>query len=313
LPKREISLLNLPNQDTITRLSSSPRRRNALTVGIGAICENGKAAVVAADKMVTFGNPMNLQTEPPALKKIIELTERTLMVFSGSTADGEEIVTGAKPSIAVNPRQPVKSIAEAVKESYSKHKQRRVEDNILRPLLGADFAQFQTLVAQSPTSQVLQQVLGLIMQHNLNTDLLVAGLDDSGAHVFVITHPGQLLPLATTGFGSVGSGAVHAGVRMSLAQHTSAASLVDTLYNVYEAKRASEVAPGVGKLTDLALIQDGHIFFAGPDMLKALENSHKEKPALTKHEQEALKKVCDECTKKQSDATTQSGTADAAA
>jgi len=80
-----------------------PKKENPVTVGIGAICENGRTAVVAADKMVTFGNPMNLQTEPPAL-----------------------------------------------------------------------------------------------------------------------------LPLATTGFGSVGSGAVHAGVRMSLAQHTSAASLVDT-------------------------------------------------------------------------------------
>jgi len=74
------------------------------------------------------------------------------------------------------------------------------------------------------------------------------------------------------------------------------------LYNVYEAKRASEVAPGVGKLTDLAVIHDGKIFFAGPDLLKALENSHKEKPALSKHEQDALKKVCDECIKQQPDA-----------
>lgn len=281
-----------------------------MTVGIGAICEDGRAAVVAADKMVTFGNPMNLQTEPPKLKKIIELTDRTLMVFSGSTADGEEIVNGAKPSIAVNPRQPVKDIAEAIKQSYARHKQRRVEDNILRPLLGADFAQFQNMVAQSPTSTVLQQILGFIMQHNLNTDLLVAGLDDAGAQVFVVTHPGQLLPLATTGFGAVGSGAVHAGVRMSLAQHTSSASLVETLYNVYEAKRASEVAPGVGKLTDLAVIHGGKIFFVGVEMLKALDTAHKEKPALSKHEQEALKKACDELIKPE---PVQPGTADATA
>ena len=187
-----------------------------MTVGIGAICEDGKSAVVAADKMVTFGAPMSLQTEPPTLKKIIELTERTLLVFSGNTSDGEEIVTGTRPSIAVDPKQPVSQIAAAVRESYIKHKQRRVEENILRPLLGADFKKFQEMVAQSAASQLLQQVLGLIAQHNLQTDLLVAGMDDSGAHVFAITHPGQLHPLATTGFGAVGSGAVHAGVRMSL-------------------------------------------------------------------------------------------------
>src|SRR5439155_8687062 len=145
-------------------------------------------------------------------------------------ADREEIVTGTMPSIAVDPKQPVSQIAGSVRESYAKHKHRRVEETILKPLLGADFKQFQTLLAQSPLSALLQQVLGLVSQHNLNTDVLVAGMDDSGAHVFAITHPGQLIPLATTGFGTIGSGALHAGVRMSLGQHTKAASLVDTLY-----------------------------------------------------------------------------------
>jgi ATP-dependent protease HslVU (ClpYQ) peptidase subunit len=264
-----------------------------VTVGIGAICEDGKAAVVAADKMVTFGAPMNLQAEPPTLKKIIQLTERTLLVFSGSTADGEEIVTGTLPKISVDPKQPVSQIAEAVRGAYEKHKKRRVEENILKPLIGADFSQFQTLISQSPTSQLLQQVLGLISQHNLQTDVLVAGMDDSGAHLFAVTHPGQLLPLETTGFGAIGSGGIHAGVRISLAQHTKAAPLPDTVYNVYEAKRASEVAPGVGKLTDLAVIRDHKIFFAGPELFAALEKTHKEKPALTPEEQKTLKEVCD--------------------
>jgi 20S proteasome alpha/beta subunit len=277
--------------------STSPRAK-PLTVGIGAICEDGKSAVVAADKMVTFGAPMSLQTEPPTLKKIIHLTERTLLVFSGSTSDGEEIITGTMPAIAVAPKQPISHIAEAVRASYAKHKQRRIEENILIPLLGADFKQFQALIAQSAASQLLQQVLGLVSQHNLQTDLLVAGIDDSGAHIFTITHPGQLLPLATTGFGAIGSGAVHAGVRLSLGQHTQAASLVDTIYNVYEAKRASEVAPGVGKLTDLAVIRDGKIFFADADFFKALEKAHKEKPALSPAEQAHIKEACDECSQK---------------
>lgn len=268
-----------------------------MTVGIGAICEDGKSAVVAADKMVTFGAPMSLQTEPPTLKKIIQLTERSLLVFSGNTADGEEIVNGARPAFAANPNLSVSQQAEAVKNSYASHKQRRVEENILRPHLGTNFAGFAALMAQAQTSQILQQILGLVSQHNLQTDLLVAGMDESGAHIFAITHPGQLLPLATTGFGSIGSGGVHAGVRMSLGQHTKEASLVDTLYNVYEAKRASEVAPGVGKLTDLAVLRDGKIYFAGPEQIEVLEKAHKEKPALSTKEQAALKEVCDVWTK----------------
>lgn len=267
-----------------------------MTVGIGAICEDGKSAVVAADKMVTFGSPMNLQTEPPALKKIIDLTDRVLLVFSGNTADGEEIINASRPRLTDEIKSSVARIAEIVKESYGRHKQRKAEETILRPLLGADFSQFQKMVAESPASQILAQVLGTLVQHNLNTEILVAGIDDAGAHVFAITHPGQLLPLGTTGFGTVGSGGIHAGVRMSMAQHTRSASLVETVYNVYEAKRASEVAPGVGKLTDMAIIRNGKICFCSNGLLEALNSAHREKPALSNEELEKLRKVCDETT-----------------
>ena len=125
---------------------------------------------------------------------------------------------------------------------------------------------------------------------------LVAGVDETGAHLFAVTHPGVLLPVETMGYAAVGSGGIHAAVRLSLGQHNKIAALVDTVYNVYEAKKAAEVAPGVGKLTDLAIIKNGKVSFAGQPLIEALEKAHKEKPALTTPEQEALKKVCDDCT-----------------
>ena len=84
---------------------------------------------------------------------------------------------------------------------------------------------------------------------------------------------------------------------MSLAQHTKSASLIETVYNVYEAKRASEVAPGVGKLTDMALIRENKIKFFGPEMMTALETAHKEKPGLSEEELQKLKQALNECSK----------------
>lgn len=53
-----------------------------MTVCIGAICEDGNTAVVAADKMVTFGAPMSLQMEPATLKKITQLnSEPAVLLF----------------------------------------------------------------------------------------------------------------------------------------------------------------------------------------------------------------------------------------
>ncbi|SRR6266571_141849 len=267
-----------------------------MTVCVGAICDGGKAAVVAADKMVTFGPPMLLQTEPPVLSKVNKLTEQAVLLFSGAVPDGEAIMGTVLPSIkATAPgAQKVAGIGEVVKQAYVALKRKRVEDTILMPLLGADYDRFQALVAQSPSSALLTQTMGLIMQHNLQLDVLLVGTDGDGSHLFVITHPGVLLSLNTTAFASIGTGGLHAGVRMSLAQHTKDASLTDTIYNVYEAKRAAEVAPGVGKLTDMAVIKNGTVRMAEKALLETLEQLHKEKPALTGPEQKRLKECCDD-------------------
>jgi 20S proteasome alpha/beta subunit len=267
-----------------------------MTVCVGALCENGQTVVVAADKMVTFGAPMSLQMEPPVLKKITQIDERSVVLFSGSVPDAEEIIAATKKQIHGLTNLATVNVAEAIKNAYVALKSKRVQETILVPFIGADFAKFQSLLAQSPSSQVLQQLLAMVMQHNLQTEALVGGVDETGGHLFAVSHPGVLLPLETTGYGAVGSGALHAAVRLSLGQHNKVASLLDTVYNVYEAKKAAEVAPGVGKLTDLAIIKAGKITFAGKPLFDALEKAHKEKPALTPAEQEELKKACDDCT-----------------
>lgn len=265
-----------------------------MTVGIGALCEEGKSAVIAADKMVTFGAPMNLLTEPPALKKITKVNDRCALIFSGSVPDGEEIVAATLSRVAALSKPSIENIAGVVKDGYVNLKRKRVEETILGPMLSADFPKFQTLVAQSPSSQILQQILAMIMQHNMQLELIVSGSDDSGAHLFIAGHPGLVAPADTMGFAAIGSGGLHAAIRMSLGQHTKSATLIDAVYGVYEAKKAAEVAPGVGKLTDMALIKDGHIRFADLQLFAMLDSARKDRPTLTEDERTALQKGCDE-------------------
>jgi hypothetical protein len=151
-----------------------------MTVCVGAMCDDGKSAVVAADKMVTFGPPMMMQTEPPVLRKIVTLTEESVFLFSGSVPDSEEMLSKVLSAIGKGKRQSISFIAETVKTAYAELKRKRVEETILKPLLGADFGQFQALAAQSAASQILQQVLGMIAQHNLQSEALVAELTIRG-------------------------------------------------------------------------------------------------------------------------------------
>jgi 20S proteasome alpha/beta subunit len=154
-----------------------------MTVCVGALCENGKAAVVAADEMVTFGPPMNLQTEPVGLKKIVQLGDSAALLYSGSVPDGEEIIGRTRGVVAAVQRPAVAYIADQVREAYAQLKRRRAEETILRPWLGVDFAHWPDLIAKSPTSQILAQITGMLSQHNLGTDILVAGSDDTGHHL----------------------------------------------------------------------------------------------------------------------------------
>ena len=236
---------------------------------------------------------MMLTTQPPAFSKIQRVTDQVVLLFAGSVPDGESIVGQTRAMVALQPGQTMSAVADVVKNAYASLKKQRVEETILAPLLGTDFKGFQSLIGSAAASQLLAQVLGLVMQHNLQLEILVAGLDSTGAHLFVATHPGLVVPMDSTGFSAAGSGGLHAAVRMSLGQHTPGASLVDTVYNVYEAKRSAEVAPGVGNLTDMAIVKDGRTWTVTSELFKVLEELHKERPLPSSEETTRLKEACD--------------------
>ncbi len=259
-----------------------------MTVCIGALCEKGQAAVVTADEMVTFGPPMSLQTEPPGLKKIVQVSESVALLYSGSVPDGEEIIAATRRHVPATDHPTVASIAAHVAAAYTDLKRKRAEETILRPWLGVDFQQFQELIAKSSSSQILGQITGLLAQHNLNTDILVAGSDDTGHHLFIVTHPGVCLHMNTLGYAAIGSGGMHAGISLALNKHTVSGSLGAAMYRVYEAKTAAEVSPGVGKLTDMAVIRGGKVAFVTQQTLRALAKVHKDHPDISGEEEKSI-------------------------
>lgn len=264
-----------------------------MTVCVGAICEGGRGVVVSADRMMTYGAPMNLQAEG-AVRKIFELTPQCVMLFSGSVPDGEEVFTRTRAGVIAAPHPDIKTIAATAGNVYIAHKKRRAEEAILRPFLGIDFAGFQTLVAQSASSQVMNQVLGMLSQHNLGLDIMIAGVDADGAHLHVVSHPGTVMSMDTVGTVSIGSGGMHASIRMSLARHKGTSSLAQAMHNVYEAKLASEVAPGVGKVTDIAIINGAGSKFVDESVIQVLQEIHKDRPSLDTAELQKLTEKCKE-------------------
>lgn len=95
-----------------------------MTVCIGALCDNEHVTVLAADEMVTFGPPMNLQTEPPGLKKIVTIASSAALLYSGGVADGEEIYFCSRGEVGSSGYAPGGFPSMAARSSTSRRKRK---------------------------------------------------------------------------------------------------------------------------------------------------------------------------------------------
>jgi hypothetical protein len=245
-----------------------------MTVCIAAISDGGKKIVVAADRMFTAPPPVNLEFET-AEKKIEALSPSCVALLSGNSAFGTEIMQGALATLQGAQQPQVLFAADAIKNSYVNVRARKVRESVIVPNLGPDYLRAEQLGTSLPAylkdqGGLYMQLVGGMNGFNIGADIIVAGVDNRGAKLAVIGHPGTIAWLDKLGYAAIGSGGNHALMRLALGAHTRDSPLVDTLYRVYDAKRASEVAPGVGQATDIAIVYDDRTEQASPELLSAL-------------------------------------------
>jgi 20S proteasome alpha/beta subunit len=260
-----------------------------MTVCIAAVCEKGQKIVIAADRMLTYPHPTSLEFETEE-SKIEEIASNCVALISGSSAYGSEILTNSRHILGGNPTPDINHVSETVKIQYTNTRMAKIDETIIFPALGGDYAKFLLKGGSLPTylqvqGQIYQQLFMVSQQFNLGVDIIVSGIDTTGAHVSVITHPGTLVRINKPGYASIGSGAIHATIYLSLSGQSGQRSFYETLYNVYSAKKASEAAPGVGQATDLVVIQSGQILHCGQTIIEKLhklfvETTKKQPPAF---------------------------------
>lgn len=245
-----------------------------MTICIAAVCDGGKSIVVAADRMFTAPAPTSMEFETSE-KKIESLATGCVAMSSGNSAYATEIIAGTLVGLA-GAQQPLMSIvAERVKEAYVAVRMAKVREQIIVPNMGPDFLRVEATGKTipeylAPQAALYGQLVMLMSQFNLGSDFIVTGVDTGGARICVIGHPGTLAWLDKLGYAAIGSGGIHANMRLALGAQTRSSPLVDTVYRVFDAKKASEVAPGVGPETDMAIVTAGGIKVLSEKVLKTL-------------------------------------------
>lgn len=190
-------------------------------------------------------------------------------MISGDTLMGTRLAQGVASEFR-NSSPQISQIAERLAQRYVEMRQGELEHQILSPR-GLSLMGFYG-AHQSLNPQVVMMLDQTMAQFNLGIELLVTGVDDSGAHIYSVHNPGQPeREHDVIGYAAIGSGGIHALQAMIGFRHSSAASLRETVFRVYASKRQAEVAPGVGLDTDMAVVSASGVRFVSVDTLKKLE------------------------------------------
>jgi 20S proteasome alpha/beta subunit len=240
-----------------------------MTVCIAAVCNVGPGkpvfVVAASDRMITIGE---IEYEPDQTKAV-ELGTSTIGLLAGdmqvhaavvpeTMAQLKELTSNRDP-----PRLTVQEIAEAYAKQFAYYRRSLAEREVLFPR-GWDFERFARLQSTLPHYQV-QDIDARLVAHALDASAIIAGLDHTGAHIYVVRDPGVAESFNTPFFACIGTGRDIARTQFMLAKFEKRWPLPNALWLTFSAKARAEVAGGVGPQTDLiAISSKGGIVYTEP-------------------------------------------------
>lgn len=237
-----------------------------MTICIGTICANGKIAILATDRMVTS---LGLSVEFEHESKIQRITKNCLVVTSGDASVHEEILNPVIKKYQHIKLPLISQINEDIKKEYCNLRIRIIEENLFKPrgLTITDYYKRQNDFSENFASTIEDYIES---EEIIELDLILAGVDINGAHLFYITDPGTSRPYTALGFCSIGSGEPHAENSLIANHFSKRMTLKEAMYLTYEAKKRAQIAPGVGEYTNMAYVDKDACYFISDETIKML-------------------------------------------
>lgn len=236
------------------------KRKSRLTVCIAAI--NNGAVIGASDRMITAGD---IEFEPP-IPKILSLTTSIVVLTAGDQSIQMQVFQKAhKIIIEKIDAEPQKWIdvlyaAEVYSKCFYELRNKLIENHVLSPY-NLTFDSF--IVRQKEMDMTFIDMINNKIRIFINNlggiETIITGIDssvphiDESSHIYVVTD-GEISCHDKLGFASIGIGSNHALSHFMLSKYTTSVPPSKALLTIHQAKKKSEISPGVGKETDMFLI-----------------------------------------------------------
>jgi 20S proteasome alpha/beta subunit len=254
------------------------REQSQLTVCVACLFnwihgenDTAKAVVTASDRQLTLGD---VEYEPRQIK-VCYLTPRVLILVAGDYALHSEALMRTQRRLMSEPEASPGDIAELYASCIRDIKFRYASNIYLAPL-GLTPDKFYDRQIDFDTSFLTRITNQLQDYQGPLTEAIIAGSDDSGAHLYLMDQESKVNCHNDVGFAAIGTGAWHARSLLMQAGYSNQVSFPVALSMVYAAKKRGEVAPGVGKETDMVLVRREGWENILPHHKDALEAAHSE-------------------------------------
>jgi predicted Zn finger-like uncharacterized protein len=290
---------DLPDWEEILKKRSKYKRKAPMTVCIAAICEQ-TTIVGAVDRMMTSGDiefepdfhnllvpalPPGLTETYTANPKIFAFTSSTAVMTAGDAGLQMEIMDEIGDTLGdsakTSPKKwwTVKEVVDLYLQIYQKAKSRRAQAAIFDPFM----LTHDTFIKRQHemTKDFVEEILSRIFRFETNyraehgVEAMVVGVDRIRdlfiPHIYSIFKSlnGDYVTCGDSiGFSAIGIGLRHAESQFMLAGHSRHSPFPETLFLTYLAKKRAQVAPGVGKETDMFVIGPGSAQFAMLDRIE---------------------------------------------
>ncbi|MCL0057601.1 hypothetical protein M1N58_00150 [Dehalococcoidales bacterium] len=225
-----------------------------MTICIVALCDERQQALAVSDRMITASD---VEFEQDASSKIEELTSNCVALTSGSALAHTELFDITLAELIGKPKPPIQEIVNVLKSKYADLRLKKAEEQFFKPLgiTVSDFLKNQQSLHSTMVARLSRSLEEATYGGGGGLQVLLAGVDSAGAHVYYIADPGASECFDALGFCAIGSGRRHAESRLIAMGYVPSWPLKKVVYALYDAKKKAEIAPGVGaRFTDIAVI-----------------------------------------------------------
>lgn len=203
--------------------------------------------VGASDRMWTGGSG----TWEPRQTKQYTLGTQAVGLFAGLATVNAAMFAVTTSKMFAMPNATVEAAAKEHANSYAQFRREEAE-RVLLISIGQTLYSYHSLPAPE-----VGRITDELRRWQVDAEAIVAGLDQTGAHIYSVGHPGMSDCHDLLSFACIGSGAEFATAEFTDQKYTRIWSSSAAFLMVYSAKKRAEVDPYVGTDTDLFVIGPG--------------------------------------------------------